>query len=196
MKNSLASAHSHGVLRALALAPSEDGTRSEAAVVEELFRAHAQFVWRTLHRMGVAAPDLPDLLQEVFVVVQRRIGSFDPSTRATTWLFAIAARVAANHRRSARHRREALVADPPEREAGDDPEANAERRRATLELARALDTLTPAHRAVLVMFELEGMSGEEIAGELGIPLGTVHSRLHHAKKRVLDELPRSMGGAR
>jgi RNA polymerase sigma-70 factor (ECF subfamily) len=184
------------VLRALALSTSEEGSRSEAAAVEELFRAHAPFVWRTLHRMGVAGPDLPDLLQEVFVVVQRRIASFDPSTRATTWLFAIAARVAANHRRAARHRREALVADPPEREGNDDPERHAERRRATRELARALDTLTPAHRAVLVMFELEGLSGEEIATELGIPLGTVHSRLHHAKRRVLEELPRSMGGRR
>jgi RNA polymerase sigma-70 factor, ECF subfamily len=189
------SSHSPRVLRALVL--PNPRTRTDRSVVDDLFRAHAPFVWRTLHRMGVADADLPDLLQEVFVIVQRKLDSFDERTRATTWLFAIAARVASNYRRSARRRRESLVAETPEAADGtSDPEELAERRRASAHLAAALDTLSPEHRAVLVMFEIEGQSGEAIAAELGIPIGTVHSRLHHAKKKVIAALPAYLGGKR
>lgn len=186
------SVHPGGVATALApaaLAPSPERS------VEELFRAHGHFVWRTLSRMGVREADLPDLLQEVFVIVQRKHRSFDGTSRATTWLFAIAARVAANHRRAARHRREALVADLPERpDEVESPEAVVARSQASELLHAAIDALPPQHRAVLVMYELEGQSGEEIASELGIPVGTVRSRLHHARKRVMDALPAHLRG--
>jgi RNA polymerase sigma-70 factor (ECF subfamily) len=191
MKNSPPIPHSSSVLRTLNMALPRDRAAPERAAVEDLFRAHADFVWRTLHRMGVEPADLPDLLQEVFVVVHRKVGMFDPRSRATTWLFAIAARVASNHRRAARHRIETLVAELPERRSKDDPETITQQKRTKDKLLEALSVLSPAQRAVLVMFEVEGMSGDEIARELGIPVGTVHSRLHHAKRRVLAEFGES-----
>jgi RNA polymerase sigma-70 factor (ECF subfamily) len=181
------------LLARTALEPSADRS------VEQVFRAHAPLVWRTLHRMGVPEADLPDLLQEVFVVVQRKLASFDRSyqgrgARTTTWLFAIAARVASNYRRSARHRRECLVAEVPEVGGAESPETIVSQGQTRALVSAAIDALPPPHRAVFVMYELEGESGEEIAAQLGIPVGTVRSRLHHARKRVLAALPSHLRG--
>ncbi len=166
--------------------------------VDAIFEAHAVFVWRTLARMGVHEDDVPDLLQDVFVVVQRKLSSFDRTARITTWLFAIAARVVANHRRALRRRRDVYAAAAPTAhgESSEDPETIAARHELRTRLTAALDRLAPEHRAVFVMFELEGLSGEEIARELDVPLGTIHSRLYNARKRLLAALQSHLLGDR
>ena len=85
-------------------------------------------------------------------------------------------------------RRRLEVQDDVERAHDRDPEQaliDARRRRA---LETALGALDPEKRAVFVMFELEGMSGQQIADELGVPIGTVHSRLHHARAALRASL--------
>jgi RNA polymerase sigma-70 factor (ECF subfamily) len=145
---------------------------------------HADFVWRTLQRLGVRPMDLEDSLQDVFVVVHRRLGSFDGSSQVTTWLFAICLRVAAAHRRRAHVRREQAT-DMLEATQDPDPQASPERlaieREARARLDRVLDTLELDKRAVFVMFELEGMSAPVIASTIGVPVGTVYSRLAAAR---------------
>ena len=153
--------------------------------VTEIFEQHASYVWANLHRMGVRSADLPDLLQEVFVVVHRRLDSYDPAVRVTTWLYGICLRVAAAHRRRAHVRREEIVAAPPEpgrvlRTPEDDAVARDEAER----LRGWLADLDAAKRAVFVMYEIEEWSCAEIAEHLGVPLGTVHSRLHHARRAL------------
>jgi RNA polymerase sigma-70 factor (ECF subfamily) len=155
---------------------------------------HADFVWRTLQRMGVREDDVEDQLQEVFVVVHNRLGSFDGSSRMTTWLFAICMRVAAAYRRRAHRRREQVVAEVPDAEpaqhGGDDPEDAAMARQARARLLAILDLMEVEKRAIFVMFELEEMSCEAIATMLGVPLGTVHSRLNAARKEFQAALKR------
>jgi DNA-directed RNA polymerase specialized sigma24 family protein len=63
--------------------------------VERVHAAHADFVFRSLSRLGVREPDLLDMLQEVFVIVHRRAGSYDGTSKLTSWLFGICLRVAA-----------------------------------------------------------------------------------------------------
>src|SRR5690349_13932411 len=70
--------------------------------VKSVYEEHARFVWLTLQRLGVDAADLADLAHDVFVVVHRRIHTFDSSSRMTTWLFGICMRLAANYRRRQR----------------------------------------------------------------------------------------------
>ena len=154
--------------------------------VRAIYEAHADFVWISLQRLGVQPPDMDDVAQEVFMVVHRRLDSFDGSARITTWLFGICLRVAANYRRHRRLRRESLVGDP-----GDDrpsPNAGADdllARREERQFAEwALSYLSVEQRATFVMFEVESISCEAIAKIMNVPVGTVYSRLHAARRQL------------
>lgn len=160
----------------------------------QVHQQHGEFVWRTLHRMGVRPPHVEDVYQEVFLVVHRRLSTFAGQCAITTWLYEICFRVAASYRRKAYFRREELVPDwskldAPEREASS-PERQLLASRQAKQLEQILDTLPLEYRVVFVMFEIEGMSSEQIAESVGAPLGTVYSRLYRARKRFARELAR------
>src|SRR3954470_20523583 len=75
---------------------------SPGPTVKSIYEEHARFVWLTLQRFGVEPADLDDVAHDVFVVVHRRLDSFDGTSRMTTWLFGICMRLAANYRRRRR----------------------------------------------------------------------------------------------
>jgi len=162
--------------------------------VTEVHNQHGQFVWRALHRMGVREPHVEDVYQEVFLVVHRKLRSFSGDSAITTWLYEICFRVAAGYRRKAHFRREELVPDWAAFSALTSPTPSPEQQVATLrrakQLERILDDLPLEYRVVFVMFEIEGMSSEDIAESIGAPLGTVYSRLYRARKRFQRVLAR------
>jgi len=175
-------------------AVGEEG-RAQALDVRRVYDAHAPFVWASLQRMGVAAADLEDVLQDVFLVVHKRLHTFDGSSKLTTWLFGVALNVAAAHRRRAFRRREDVVAEPPEppptpggREAN--PEHDLVLRESRRRVEALLDELDVTKRAVFVMFEIDELPCEEIADMLGVPVGTVYSRLHAARRAFQQALAR------
>jgi RNA polymerase sigma-70 factor (ECF subfamily) len=149
-----------------------------------LFRAHAPFVARFLVRLGVRHEDAPDLVQQVFLVAHEH-GGYQPGPAApTTWLAAIAFRLGMSARRAFRKRArefdDAVLATLP---AG--VESPFERVAAVQALCRvqhALETLDLEHRATFILFELQGESCQAIAHAFGIPVGTVYSRLSHARR--------------
>jgi len=157
---------------------------------------HADFVWITLQRFGVARPDLEDAFQDVFIVIQRRIASFDWACPLTTWIFAVCRRVASTYRRRAdrdRGRHEPLadeLTDP-----GSSPEELVADHQAQARLDRMLDGMDLDRRAVFVMFEIEEMPCAEIAAMVGVPLGTVYSRLHAARKEIAKLLEKEQAFA-
>lgn len=153
--------------------------------VAALYEVHAELVWKALHRLGVRTADVPDLLQEVFVVLHRRRGELD-NRPVEPLLWGIAAGLARNYRRRAFRRLEVLgdEGDRSELSEGSNPEEALAQRRRRAAGERALEALDPEKRAVFVMFELESMSGHEIASLLGVPLGTVHSRLFAARRAL------------
>ncbi|HWA74230.1 MAG TPA: RNA polymerase sigma factor [Polyangiaceae bacterium] len=159
---------------------------------EELYDTEFEFVWRTLRRLGVPEADLPDVVQEVFLVVHRRLSDFEGRSKVTTWLFRIAMGVARDRRRKAHVRRELL--DPNVFDSVADPAPDAtqelERRDDLALFDSALDGLDLDQRAVFALFELEGMSGQDIATTLQIPLGTVYSRLRLARIAFRSNLKR------
>jgi RNA polymerase sigma-70 factor (ECF subfamily) len=154
--------------------------------IREVHERHADFVWRTLQRLGVRSRDLEDQLQEVFIVAHRRLDSVDGSSQLATWLFGICLRVAAAHRRRAHVRREmpTLDGEAPEPEPSGDPERTAIEREAREELEQLLAGLDLEKRAVFVMFEVEGFTAPEIAKTMGTPIGTVYSRLAAARSEL------------
>jgi len=175
--------------------------------VSEVHEKHADFVWRSLQRLGVRSADLEDLLQEVFIVVHRRLESFDGSARLTTWLFGICVRVASGHRNRAYVRRErsgtepelfdAITQEPTQSAAN--PEQALLDKELSEELEELLDGLDPVKRAMVVMFEIEGMSAPEIATLTDVPVNTVYSRLATARAELTAaarraQLRRQRGG--
>ena len=175
----------------------------EVLDVARAHEEHAEFVWKTLFRMGVPEADLPDLLQEVFVTVYRRRHTFDGTSTLRTWLYGICRRLVSNHRRKLARRREHTtdrLPERPDRSPEADPEARVLARHARRTAYRLLDELDPDRRVVLVMFEVEGLACPAIAAALDIPLGTVYSRLRSARaelaKAVARLQARQRGGRR
>jgi RNA polymerase sigma-70 factor (ECF subfamily) len=172
----------------------EPSPASTAPTLEALYAAHAAFVWRSLFRLGVRSGDLEDMLQEVFVVVHRRLDRFDPTHKPTTWLFGICLRVASDYRRRRRRKPEAPL---PEGGAeltvstAINPEQEAVAREAQARVELALDAMSEEKRAVFVLYELERMSCGEIAELLGVRVGTIHSRLHAARAEFRAAFDRS-----
>jgi RNA polymerase sigma-70 factor (ECF subfamily) len=179
--------------------PSASAERTDASgalTASVVYRDNADFVWRSLQHLGIPTADLEDVAQEVFVVVHKKLHTYDESSRLSTWLFGICLRIASRHRRRAYFRWEQRTPEPPERVDASTPEDRASAREQQVLLTRALERLSLAHRAVFVLFEIEGNSCAEIAELLDVPIGTVHSRLHHARKEVLERLSRrSIEGA-
>lgn len=157
---------------------------AEASRVEQLFREHGPFVWRTLRRLGLSEADADDLCQEVFLVVFRRLGSFEERSSMTTWLYGIAVRVALAHRRRASTRREQPWATPPEQPSVEGPHDQLSDRQARALLDRALDALDDEKRAVFVLHEIEQLPVSDVARALECPLQTAYSRLYAAREQV------------
>ena len=155
-----------------------------------IYREHGRFVWLSLQRLGIHRSDLDDVAQEVFMIVHRRLDTFDRRSRLSTWLFGICIRVAANYRRRRRPKRELLGGGnvderPSQTAAADDLLVRREQR----ELAeQALSRLEVTHRATFVMFEIESLSCLEIAELMNVPVGTVYSRLHNARRQLEKSL--------
>ncbi|WP_437630079.1 RNA polymerase sigma factor [Sorangium sp. So ce854] len=149
----------------------------------EVYAQHFRFVWRSLRRLGVPESDAADAVQDVFLVVHRRLPEFEGRSKITTWLYSICFHVARDRRKLAHMRRRAHD-DEPLLDCADDRAdvgAQAERRQAIELLEVILDELPLEQRAVFTLFELDGMGGEEVAELLDIPLGTVYSRLRLAR---------------
>lgn len=157
-----------------------------------LYADHAAFVWRSLARLGVPEADREDLLQETFVVVHRTRAEYRGEGKPTSWLYGIALRIATRYHRRSVHRRLPLDTSGEQVEHHTPERAMSTRQRAEL-LAQILAQLPTKKRVVFVMFELEGLSCEQIAARLEVPVGTVYSRLH-AARAAFAETWRQLGG--
>lgn len=151
----------------------------------QLYDEHFAFVWRSVRRLGVRDGDVADCVQEVFVVVHRKLEEFEGRSKMTSWLFGICMRVASDHRRSAVVRRE-IATEEEDLSSRADPRsdvgADVERKQKQVLLERILDELPDDQRVVFVLFELDAMSGDAIAELLDVPVGTVRSRLRLARE--------------
>jgi RNA polymerase sigma-70 factor (ECF subfamily) len=149
----------------------------------EFYDAHVRFVWRVLFRLGVRESDLPDVVQDVFVIVHRKLPDFDGGAKVTTWLFAICLRVASDRRRRAHLHHELCSGPMHGSPLEDEPDADTivDRQRARVLLEAILERMPDEQRIVFSLFEFEGMTGDEIAELLDVPVGTVRSRLRLAR---------------
>src|SRR5262245_35763104 len=152
-------------------APSSKARRGPTPVwsgspVADLYRAHAQTVARWASRLGGPAIDVEDVVQEVFLVVQRRLREFRGDAAVTTWLYRITANVVRWRRRKEKWRR--WLGGSAHEVAGH-LATRAPTPLEALEVYRVLEGMRETYRTVLILFEIEGKSGTEIATLLGAP---------------------------
>jgi RNA polymerase sigma-70 factor (ECF subfamily) len=171
------------------IADGDAASASSQAIVgslAQIYDAHFAFVWRNARRLGVSETNADDVVQDVFVIVQRRIQDFDGRKHMRAWLFGILVRVVSDHRRS--YRRKGARCVPLEHEASHlvelqpTPGEHAERAQRVRLLEHLLCQLDEAKRSLLILSELEEWTLREIAEFSGSNVNTVYSRLRVAKR--------------
>jgi RNA polymerase sigma-70 factor (ECF subfamily) len=164
----------------------------DLAAFEPLVERYRERVWRLAYGYVRDREEAWDVAQEAFIRAWQALPSFRGQSAFYTWLFRIAVNVATDRVRQRAARGRAFGTDPvpaeeweramPDPAAG--PEDAAERSEERRRLERALGALPAHHRAIIMLSDLEGLSYREIAEVLDIPMGTVMSRLHNARKRL------------
>jgi RNA polymerase sigma-70 factor (ECF subfamily) len=159
-----------------------------------LFKLYASFVASFLYRQGARGPDLDDLVQDVFLTAHRRGGYRPGPASPTTFLAHIALEANLKRRRGDGRWRTSHSDEATGAMAGrapTDPAQALATKDAARRLQAMLDSMDPPHRAVFILFELEGESCESIAAGLRLPIGTVYSRLHGARRAFRERAARS-----
>jgi RNA polymerase sigma-70 factor (ECF subfamily) len=163
---------------------------------EPLVEKYKRKVFRLAYQVLRDQEEALDVAQEAFVKAFRALPAFKGDSAFYTWLFRITMNVALDRKRQRATRAKSLGAEdvPPEEwertatSTDPDPEdvaTGAERRE---RIRKGLDSLSEHHRAIIILSDIEGLQYREIAEVLGIPMGTVMSRLHHARKRLREVL--------
>lgn len=170
----------------------------DEARLRRVVEANFDALWRFLRRLGVPEGDVDDAVQEVILVLARRLAQVAPGSERS-FVLSTAFRVASDARRRLKRRRE--VDDAPLAELSSpelDPEASAEKQRLTALFTQVLAQLSLELRAVFVLYELEDLTMAEIARTLELPPGTVASRLRRARETFerLAAEALAKGGAR
>jgi RNA polymerase sigma-70 factor (ECF subfamily) len=168
--------------------PEETSERPDP--LDELYEQHAADVKRWARRLAGPRADLEDLLHDVFVIALRRRFTFRGEASLKTWLFRITHHVVRSRLRRAfirglifrQHEGELTSAIP----SPATPLEEIERRERHLRLYDALDQLPDSYRTTLILYEIEGLSGEEVAELTGVNLGTIWVRLHRGRAKLLE----------
>jgi RNA polymerase sigma-70 factor (ECF subfamily) len=168
--------------------------RGDRAAFGVLVGRYQDRLYHTAFRLIGNAEDARDVVQDSFLNAYQSLHQFKGDSRFFTWLYRIAVNAAISVKR--KHRTLLSVDMPggmtlserPDESDGHQPGASLERAEDERMLQAALDALTPEHRAVLVLKEIEGQKYEIIAEVLGVPIGTVRSRLHRARLELRDRL--------
>jgi RNA polymerase sigma-70 factor, ECF subfamily len=193
------------VTKALSASPASSSAQAAQTVVrsqplsfETVYRDHVSAVSRWAMRLVGPHADFEDVVQDVFLVVRRRLPEWRGDAEIGTWLYKITMRVAARARLRARWwswltghagrpgRGRLSNTFRPSPDMPPDPQAMLEARERTRMLYGLLDQIGEKNRTAFIMFELEGLSGEQIAALTGTNVGTVWVRLSRARQKFID----------
>jgi RNA polymerase sigma-70 factor (ECF subfamily) len=164
-------------------APDDDGR------LREMVTLHFDFVWRTIVRLGVPRAEAEDAAQQVFIVASRKLSSIAVGSEKS-YLFQTARRLAWNARRTIRRRREDAEPAQEHLDPSATPDSVLERSRMRAAMDRIIEEMELDLREIFVLFELEELTMVEIARMLGLPAGTVASRLRRARAAFRESAQR------
>ena len=170
--------------------------QGQVSAFQELVSRHYQKVFVVVQGIVNHREDAMDIVQDTFLRVYRKISGFKGDSSFYTWVYRIAVNLAIDFKRQKKRAPMELVergeghdepVEDPDR-IGSDPGRDLQRKEIERRLLEAIADLTPDHKAVIVLRAIEGLSYKEISRLLGCSEGTVMSRLHYARKRLLEKL--------
>jgi RNA polymerase sigma-70 factor (ECF subfamily) len=165
-------------------------TVAEGPDLEAIYRTHSHAVAHWAARLAGPALDAEDIVQEVFLIAYQKLAKFRGDSSLATWLFAITERVIWHRRRKERWRRwlggsaEEITASLAARDPN--PHEVLQSKQSTQLFYRALDGVAERYRAPLILFELDELSGQEIADLKGVRVETVWVWLHRGRAQLLE----------
>jgi RNA polymerase sigma-70 factor (ECF subfamily) len=145
-------------------------------------------VWRVLGHLGLSEADVSDASQEVFLIVLRRLPTFERRSSLRTWIYGICRNVA--QRTRIRRQRETTLDELDEPRTSATQDSDLWLKQAHAELVTALATLDSDQRTVFILYEIEGCPMDEIAASVGAPTTTCYSRLQSARQKVMHAFRR------
>ena len=168
---------------------------------EQIVRQNWRKVFNVAYKFVGKHDEAEDLTQDIFLKIFKALGTFDRRANFQTWIISISRNLCIDHYRSVRKERQTIARDvdssdlqPATHERG--PYAQAEHQDLRAQLRQALETLPIALRTAVVLRDLQELSYQEIADRLGLPEGTVKSRINrgrielaHQLKRLQDKQP-------
>lgn len=161
---------------------------------EEIYRRHFSFAWRTLRAMGVPESQVDDAVQEVFIIVFRRLATYREEASFSAWLFGIIRRVASDHRRSLKRKGHHV---PIEEETiasrKKDVQTEISNKEALAIVEEFTQTLDEERRAIFVLAVLEEMSVVDVSKAIGLNANTVYSRLRVLKSSMKSFVKKRLG---
>lgn len=163
--------------------PARDASPMAVPSFEQLYQEYFDFVWKCARAFGSASAEIDDVVQDVFLVVQRRREDLRDASVARSFIYGIARRVVSAHRRRRRQRDSRTVSEVESlRSSEQSPLAAAEHNLQVRVLSELLEGLDERKREVFVLSEIMEMSGREISETIGVPMNTVYSRLRAARE--------------
>jgi RNA polymerase sigma-70 factor (ECF subfamily) len=174
-----------------------DCRAGRTAAFGELVRRYQDRLYNTAYRLVDNAEDARDVVQDAFLHAYQSLGSFKGESQFFTWLYRIAVNTAITLKRKQRlaisiraGRVETRNAEPLDTSEFSRPEYALEKAELERRVQAALNRLSPEHRAVLILKDMEGQKYEIMAEILQVPIGTIRSRLHRARLELRELLER------
>ncbi|MDF3064900.1 MAG: polymerase sigma factor RpoE [Polyangiaceae bacterium] len=178
-----------------------EGARDGQLSFEQVYEDFFAFVYRNARRLGVPASAADDVVQEVFVVLYRKLPTYDGRATLQSWVYGILAYTVRDYRRAFRRKQGPLVAVEGEEQLQPAPSTSSPERRAehvqdVALLMRLLQELPDAQRELIVLADLEQLSIPEICECVGGNSNTVYSRLRVAREALKAKLARHLLASR
>ena len=176
-----------------------DCLKGQTAAFGELVRRHQDRLFNTVFRLVDSAEDAQDVVQEAFLHAYQSLDRFKGDSQFFTWLYRIAVNSAISLKRKQRatvrlhadREGQGSVAEPPDMSEFSQPHQALERVDEEQRIQAALNRLSPEHRAVLILKDLEEQKYETMAEILQVPIGTIRSRLHRARLELREVLEKT-----
>jgi RNA polymerase sigma-70 factor, ECF subfamily len=174
-----------------------ESLKGETAAFGTLVRRYQDRLYNTVYRLVDNAEDAQDVVQEAFLHAYQALDSFKGDSLFFTWLYRIAVNTAISHKRKRRivlslnaGRNGESGLEPLDDSEATQPGHALEQVEQERRIQKALNQLSPEHRSVLVLKDMEGQKYEEMAEILQVPIGTIRSRLHRARTELREVLQR------
>jgi len=161
---------------------------------EEVYGEHFDFVWRAARGLGMGTGNVDDVVQEVFLIVHRKLHTLETPSALRSWLFGITRRVCKDHRRAMARRGPHVELDQQrEIDPKRDPQAQLAGRQELLIVERYVEALDEENRALFFLTLLEGLPIADAARVLNLNANTTYSRVRQLRQELQELLTRATG---